>query len=222
MKSLLVVLLAAGSMSLGAQILGTKHDLSATGSGARTNTTQTCVFCHTPHGSAAVASQIVPLWNKTTTVTTGFTMYNTTNNPGSSLQGVVDATPTGASMACFTCHDGTQAVGNMINLPNDIVSLTYTAAGGVNATGFIASGSALLGKDLTNDHPISITYPATDTGLVAKATVLGLANSVKLFGTLGSEKVQCASCHNVHSNTLAPFLRVTMSGSALCTACHIK
>lgn len=221
MKSLLIAL-ALGSLSLSAAITGTKHDLSSGGPGGKTNTTQTCVFCHTPHGSAVVASQIVPLWNKTTTVTTGFTMYNQTNNPGSSLQGVVDATPTGASMACFTCHDGTQAVGNLINLPNDIASVTYTAGGGVSATGFIASGTGLLGKDLTNDHPISITYPASDAGLVAKATVIGLANSVKLYGTAGSEKVQCASCHDVHSNTLAPFLRVTMGGSALCTACHIK
>ena len=143
----------------------------------------------------------------------------------SDLQGVVDATPTGSSMACFTCHDGTQAVGAILNLPNNTASITYTAGGLMNATGFV-TGTALLGKDLSNDHPISITYPTTDPGLVAKATVLGLVNGVKLFGTAGSEKVQCASCHDVHVQgtlgTTAPFLRTTMVGSALCIACHIK
>jgi predicted CXXCH cytochrome family protein len=225
MKSLLVALLAVGSLSLNATIVGSKHDLSSTGPGGKTNTTQVCVFCHTPHNAAVVANQIVPLWNKTTTVTTGFTMYNSTTNPSSSLQGVVDATPTGTSMACFTCHDGTAAVGAINNLPNGTASITYTAGGLMNATGFL-TGTALLGKDLSNDHPISITYPTTDPGLTAKATVLGLTNSVKLFGTAGAEKVQCASCHDVHNygtaGTTAPFLRVSMAGSALCVVCHTK
>ena len=62
MKTRILVLLAAGSLSLSAIIPGTKHDLSTTGPGAKSNTTQTCVFCHTPHGSATggiyVADQI--------------------------------------------------------------------------------------------------------------------------------------------------------------------
>ena len=207
----LPILLAAAAVGLTAgTIKGTKHDLSSTGPGAKTNTTQVCVFCHTPHGSATAANQIIPLWNKTTSSSAGFTMYSSTT-----LQGTVDATPTGASMACFTCHDGTLAVGAMINLPNDAATISYTAGGGVNATGFIASGTALLGKDLSNDHPVSITYPATDPGLVAVAS---LPATVKLF----SGKVQCASCHDVHDNTNAPFLRVSMVNSALCTTCHLK
>jgi predicted CXXCH cytochrome family protein len=214
MKSLLLVLLAAGTLSLSAGVNGTKHDLSSTGPGGKTTTTQTCVFCHTPHGAAAAG--IVPVWNKTTTVTTGFTMYAS----GGSITGVIDSTPTGTSMACFTCHDGTQAVGNVLNAPNTGSTTAYTAGGLMNATGFL-TGAALLGKDLSNDHPISITYSA-DSGLVAKATVLALTNSVKLFGAAGSEKVQCASCHNVHDNTIAPFLRVSITASALCTTCHIK
>lgn len=224
LKARLLLLLVAGAMTLSAGIAGTKHDLSSSGTGTAktTNVNQTCVFCHTPHNSAVVASQIVPGWNKTSTVTTGFTMYNQTNNVGANLQGVVDSTPTGASMACFTCHDGTQAIGNMLNLPLGVASVNYAAAGAnMDASGKLL-GISLLGKDLTNDHPISITYPATDTGLVAKASVLALSNSVKLFGTSGTEKVQCASCHDVHNNTNSPFLRVSMTNSALCLVCHIK
>lgn len=217
MKFRVLLVLAASSLGLMATITGTKHDLSSTGPGVKTNITQKCVFCHTPHGSATGAAQIIPLWNKTTTVTTGFTMY-----ASGTIVGTVDTTPTGASMACFTCHDGTQAVGNMINLPNGVASVTYTAGGGVNATGFIASGVNLLGKDLTNDHPVSITYQQNlDSGLVNPTSFA--ANTVQLFPTnANGSKVQCASCHQVHDNTNAPFLRVSMTNSALCTTCHIK
>lgn len=218
MKSLLVALLAVGSLSA-ATIVGTKHDLSSTGPGGKTNTTQVCVFCHTPHQAAIAANAVIPLWNKTTTVTTGFTMYNQINVPNNSLQGTVDATPTGASMACFTCHDGTQAVGNVLNLPYPGTAITYTAGGNMSATGFI-TGTPLLGKNLTQDHPISITYQDNlDLGLKGAATLVG----VKLFpSNVTGSKVQCASCHNVHDATLLPFLRVTAAGSAICTACHLK
>jgi hypothetical protein len=221
MKSLLVALLAVGSLSLNATVVGSKHDLSSTGPGGKTNTTQVCVFCHTPHGAAA--TQIIPLWNKTTTSSGSFQMYN--NTVSGTLQGTVDATPTGASMACFTCHDGTQAVGNMINLPNDIASVTYTAGGQLLGTG-IVSGTALLGKDLTNDHPISITYQQNLDATLKDPTTFA-AGTVRLFpSNINGSKVQCASCHDVHNygvaGTTAPFLRVTMVGSALCTSCHLK
>src|SRR5512133_1910810 len=220
MKSLLVALLAVGSLSLNATIVGSKHDLSSTGPGGKTNTTQVCVFCHTPHGSATGAAQIVPLWNKTTTVTTGFSMYTS-----GTLNGTTDATPTGASMACFTCHDGTQAVGNMINLPNDAATISYTAGGQLLGTG-IVSGTALLGKDLTNDHPISITYQQNLDATLKDPTTFA-AGTVRLFpSNANGSKVQCASCHDVHNygvaGTTAPFLRVSMASSALCTACHLK
>ncbi len=224
MKSSVLLLLAAGSLSLSAGIVGTKHDLSITGQGtAKTiNINQTCVFCHTPHNAAAASAQIIPLWNKNTTLNTGFTMHNQTNNPGSNLLGVVDPTPAAASMVCFTCHDGTQAVGNMINLPYGVTTVTYAGANAtMDATGRML-GPSLVSKDLTKDHPISITYPTTDVGLVAKPTILALTNSVKLFGPSGSEKVECASCHDVHDNTNPPFLRVTMTNSALCITCHLK
>ena len=217
MKSRVLLLLAASSLSLSATLAGTKHDLSSSGPGVKTNITQKCVFCHTPHGAATGTAQIIPLWNKTTTVTTGFTMY-----ASGTISGTVDTTPTGASMACFTCHDGTQAVGNMINLPNGVASVTYTAGGGVNSTGFIASGVNLLGKDLSNDHPVSITYTQNlDSGLVNPTSFA--PNTVQLFPTnANGSKVQCASCHQVHDNTNPPFLRVSMTNSALCTTCHIK
>lgn len=227
MKALLVALLAAGTLSAGS-IVNTKHDLSSTSTsgGVKVNTTQVCVFCHAPHNAAVAASAVIPLWNKTTTASV-FTMYNQANVANNSLTGTVDATPTGASMACFTCHDGTLAVGALITVPYDLRSpatLTYTGtvvapANGVDATGKII-GINKLGTNLTQDHPISITYNETlDTGLKAATTLAG----VKLFpSNVTGSKVQCASCHQVHDSTITPFLRVTPAGSAICLACHLK
>ncbi|WP_243314536.1 cytochrome c3 family protein [Geothrix paludis] len=217
MKSLLVVLLAAGSLSLSAAgITGTKHDLStnALAGQAHTNTTQVCVFCHAPHNAASSTAQLVPLWNrKFQGATPSFTLYSSATLTSTPTQ------PTGASLACFTCHDGTTSVGNLINIPSDVASISYTAGGNVNASG-VLGGAAALGTDLSNDHPVSMTYP-TKTGLVVP-TVAGSTSNVGGL-PLFSSKVECASCHDVHSNAVAaPFLRASMTNSALCTTCHIK
>ncbi len=236
LTSLLTVLAATALQAYtpfpGGGVTGTMHDLSATGPNKVTNQTQVCVFCHTPHhaiGSVSggdIDKQIIPLWNHTTTTST-FTMYNQTNNKMPDLQGTVDPSPSGASMACLSCHDGTVAVGSLAVVPYPGV-MTYTAGGQVNATGFIA-GTHVVGSDLTNDHPISITYQDNlDSELQPAAGLTG----VQLFPSNATgNKVQCGSCHDVHNwgsgtnapaGAGAPFLRVNNTGSALCLKCHKK
>jgi len=222
-------------------IAGTMHDLSPTGYHADTNLNQTCIFCHTPHNAIGSVSggdinaQLIPLWNHTTTAGT-FTMYNTANNPISNLQGTVDAQPSGASLACLSCHDGTLAIGNLANIPygwngsgsGGGAAMSYAGYTGkwINTTtGIINAGTPVyMGTDLTNDHPIAITYrDDLDTELRPAATIVG----AQLFPTNATgNKVQCASCHDAHNfgvaNSTSPFLRSTMAGSAMCLACHIK
>ena len=216
----ILVLMMAPAFICAQSIVGTKHDLGVGGGTVATDSVQVCVFCHTPHGSATAANQVIPLWNKVTTAAS-FTMYNQTNNPNHQLQGVVDSSPTGASIACLTCHDGTLSVAAVINPEGATTAYTVTAiASRIDATGKIISNSN-MGTDLTNDHPISITYLATDTGLNNPTGFT--ANTVQLFPSNAyNSKVQCASCHEVHSNTISPFLRKTMVDSALCTECHAK
>jgi hypothetical protein len=155
------VLLAASAHAAG--ITATKHNLSTTGTGTNhvtTGTDQICVFCHTPHGSNTSAA--VPLWNKNIPTTATYQLYSTLNT--SSLNGEVLAVGS-VSMACLSCHDGTQAMDNMMNAPG---------AGGFNASGARPAGwvwtganqtagsltGAItnLGADLKNDHPIGIAY----------------------------------------------------------------
>jgi hypothetical protein len=103
--------------------------------------------------------------------------YDTLQTP--SLDGSV--APVGSiSMACLSCHDGTQAMDNVINAPgsggvvadgggNDGRAWTWTGST-VNAAGRLSGGAALIGTDLSNDHPIGIQY--CGGGLSGSATTV--------------------------------------------------
>lgn len=191
-------------------VANTLHNLSAnSGTLGIVDYDEVCVYCHTPHGGQIDA----PLWNRSYPAGP-YQMYSSATidmaqiNPGS---------PTGVSLACLSCHDGTIALDVVTNPPN---SYTGPAPSG---TDFMPAGPRLLGEDLRDDHPVSVFYDNSaatgDPMFNDPATVL--AAGVKLFGAAVNE-VQCASCHNPHNNTNAPLLRISNSGSALCTTCHIK
>lgn len=169
----IAALLLAASGAASAGIADTKHNLgSGPGPAGRNQTSDTaeiCVFCHTPHGGDVNAP--APLWNKrlgTAGAPPGggsYTTYDTLQTP--SLDGTVAAVGS-ISMACLSCHDGTQAMDNIINAPgsggivadgggNDGRAFTWTGST-VNAAGRISGGAALIGTDLSNDHPIGIQY----------------------------------------------------------------
>jgi len=157
-----------------AGIANTKHNLSSTGNPANLRTTsgtdEICVFCHTPH--AADNSAPVPLWNKRLPVSGGYTSYSTLNS--STIDGSFTAVGS-VSLACLSCHDGAQAMDNVINAPGSggydptgggPTGLAYTwnsgtIAGRVDADGRMTNSAttlSMLSTDLSNDHPISIQY----------------------------------------------------------------
>jgi hypothetical protein len=162
-----------------AGISATKHNLSASGAPGKNylsgvSTTEICVFCHTPHGSDTSAP--VPLWNKKLPLGTNFTTYATI---GSSTLDAATVTTGSVSLACLSCHDGTQAMDNMMNAPgsgnyDSTGTSTYrswnTGASWVGnnvdtATGKMAAGVITnIGQDLKNDHPIGIVYCGGYTG----------------------------------------------------------
>ncbi len=166
-------------------ITTTKHNLGSNSNAANnrvSDTAEVCVFCHTPHGGSTTAP--APLWNKRLGGATPagggtYTTYASLNTP--STDGVI--LPVGSiSTACLSCHDGTQAMDNIINAPgsggliadgggNDGRAYTWTSPGGtVDATGKLISGPAAIGIDLSNDHPIGIQY--CGGGLSGTATTL--------------------------------------------------
>ena len=189
-------LLVSGAVSA-QQVTGTSHDIGNY-IGSLDDNGQICVYCHTPH-NASTAIPTPPLWNKVLTTST-FDIYfsSTINNP--------TGQPEGTSLACLTCHDGTLALDAMINPPPDY-AFNGSTMGSVDGN---------LGTDLSNDHPISIGYSlAADDAFIDPATVI---NTLPLFGGTqdATYQVECASCHNVHDDSIIPFLRISNDNSAVC------
>ncbi len=184
-------------------IVNTVHNLSVTGPGnIKANTeSEICVFCHTPHTSAAKS----PLWNRRDPGLT-YTLYN--NTVSSTLQ-ANPGQPDGSSILCLSCHDGTIALGNVLSRSREI-----SFARGMN---LLTTDKNSLGKDLSNDHPVSFQYnsslAAMDPELKDPAAIL---KPVKLE----DGKVQCTSCHDPHKNLFGDFLLVTTENSLLCLTCH--
>ena len=186
---------------VGQNISGSAHDFSA----ETWNTTdEICIVCHTPH-NADVSVADAPLWNHMLTSST-FTLYTSPT---------LDATlgqPSGSSKLCLSCHDGSIALENF--------------SGATGGTHFI-TGGALLGTDLSDDHPISFTYntalATADGGLNDPSTA-----SSGLGGTIAEDMLfngimQCASCHDVHNGAgVDNLLLKSNSASALCLTCHAK
>ncbi len=170
-KHLAVALLTGGvAMAMsGAAVSGianTKHNLgstSTTGNNQHSGTGEICVFCHTPHGSSTLDSDsnkvAVPLWNKALPSVGTFTTYDQLGT--SSLDGAVVSVGS-VSIACLSCHDGSQAMDNMVNKPGSgNVALTGTWSGAAQTSGKLNGagvGFPNLGTDLQNDHPVGIQY----------------------------------------------------------------
>jgi predicted CXXCH cytochrome family protein len=238
-----------GIQSALAGIADTKHNLgtSASVGGGRVNqfsgTDEICVFCHTPHGSDTSAA--VPLWNRTLASPASYSTYNSLGT--SSLDGAT--APVGSvSLACLSCHDGSQAMNTIINQPGSgSTNATYAAGGwsGANQTLGKINTVAMLDVDLKNDHPIGIQYaggPIAATLPAAGSDYTGfkdpdfnLAKSAALngtqvwwvdTGTTGRQKTDM----QLYTRTEAAFTGGTGTSSAIastvpqpyveCASCH--
>ena len=221
-------------------IRGTKHNLSAAAdnsgytnptAGAGTvptrnikasTETQVCVFCHTPHGGS---SSTTPLWNRKVAgagYTQNYVMYDSSTLDAKQVQSTMNQ-PGGSSKLCLSCHDGTVAIGN-VNVLNGLdksgqakTSSTITMTGGTTmptGSGVDTGFTRNLGTDLTNDHPISISYndtladrdgelrkPSENTTLIGVRTPT-VKPKLKLENTgesgANQAQMQCATCHDPH------------------------
>ncbi|ABQ27987.1 cytochrome c3 family protein [Geotalea uraniireducens] len=237
MKKLLATLVAVSAVvmagsAFAASIVGTKHDLSfgngvAGGySAGNSGATQVCVYCHTPHNSAKTKA----LWNrKGATADTAFATYTSgIMMEGSVADGWFQGSVKGqfstksTSLLCMTCHDGATTMGGA-TLNNQPYGLSAAQSNVQSAgVGVVITGAANLGTDLTNDHPVNIDY-AKAVVTVNNARPGSLADTTAATGLPFQNGImECSSCHNVHDNAIAPFLRGSLAGSGLCLKCHIK
>lgn len=200
-----LLFLLTGGMSAGpgtkSAVLTSKHNLSVTGPGPVTSQAQdACIFCHTPHTSY---SDEKPLWNHTLSLQTYNTYTSSTYDAGAA------APSAGVSKLCLSCHDGTIALGQ-------------TVSAGLIPTAGSMRPAAVLGTNLTNDHPLAI-QPVNDGQLA-----LGLFQSPPISNDpavrLPSGRIECMSCHDPHTQgndaAAQKFLVRSNGGGAICLACH--
>jgi hypothetical protein len=224
-------------------IKNTKHNLSSSGPASRnvftTATSEICVFCHTPHGAnPATISFGAPLWNRHLS-TASYQLYD--NTWSFSFQGQLNAgAPTGFSRLCLSCHDGTIALGSVMNAPGsggyqtDIPITNGAGPGGTmpltspGGFGELSGDTRRLGTNLRNDHPISFVFDSTlvvnrDPELTNPGPPPPRPSQEPLYpGGIGPlrryggnnpavyDSVQCVSCHNPHAVTYPKFLRASI------------
>ncbi|MCP5152101.1 MAG: cytochrome C [Chromatiales bacterium] len=196
-----IALAAASAVAPAASIVGTKHNLSVSGPGPirALSETRICVFCHAPHN----ATPGTPLWNRPFPGHT-YIPYSSSTTRASPGQ------PTGASLMCLGCHDGTIALGDVLNGTSTI------AMSGVTT---MPPGDSRLGTDLSDDHPVSFPYTS---GLAS--TRGELADPATLVGPVrldASGQMQCTACHDPHDDSFGKFLVMANQASALCQTCHL-
>jgi len=160
-----------------------------------------CDGCHEPHNASELPG--VPLWNGNETTVT-FTMYSS-----ASFQGTIDGQPSADSKLCLSCHDGANP----------------------DFSPFLPPEQTFGASDLVHSHPISFVYDS------ALATMDGAlkdpVDASTLGGTIAEDlldpdsKVQCSSCHDVHTsgvgdNLLRGYDYGPQQGPELCRMCHLK
>ncbi|MCF6236380.1 MAG: cytochrome c3 family protein [Gammaproteobacteria bacterium] len=155
------VMLASSHLS-SAGVANTKHNLGSTGISGSSNfsgTAEVCVFCHTPHAGNSEAA--VPLWNRNLTNSGAFATYDQMGT--TTLDGGIEAIGS-VSLACLSCHDGSQAMDSVINEPGSGLDVPAYSVGSWSGLAGSTNGTipvdvvTNLGKDLTNDHPVGVQY----------------------------------------------------------------
>src|SRR3990172_13180121 len=164
-------------------IRNTKHNLSSIGPIDRAvytqQTTEICVFCHTPHGSIGdeeAAGLKAPLWNRGLS-TARYILYDqvwSTSFEAYEVSPPKPNAPTGYSRLCLSGHDGTIALGTVLNPPGSgiyyqtqqmIYPTGQPPAGGAGTmpvgSGVATGDTRVIGTNLQNDHPVSFVYDSS-------------------------------------------------------------
>ncbi len=225
---------------------------STTGGPKAVSNTQICYYCHTPHPETSTDDPAVtnpqggqtPLWNHYLSAKASYGVYSSPSFDAlgtdiADLGGAV-AGSAAVSNLCLSCHDGTVGVNTLYKGQYNSVTHGHSSpdfGGGMNVAVLMPSAAIIGGstEGLSNMHPLNFTYDATLAGksvsLVVPTTAsngfggtrTGVNTSSGKFLPLFANKMQCATCHDVHDGTtFRPFLRASTTGSELCLGCHGK
>ncbi len=180
-------------------VVDSLHNLSVTGPGKFKSQAvdDVCVFCHTPHAKNPVSGT----WNRRSQPF--ITKYQ------SSTTDALPGRHTKTSELCLSCHDGTIALGELISPPK---GRNFRAT---DLRSTFLTGRSRLSSNLSNHHPIAITY---DASLVAADSNLANPNAIDL--PLRNNELHCTSCHDPHASDIPPFLHKSTMNGELCISCH--
>jgi predicted CXXCH cytochrome family protein len=201
-----VVMQAAAPNLPKSGLAGSTHDIGGGG----------CKSCHAPHNGSTAnggtqGTGLILLWSRSFPAASNtFGIYDsaTMQIKAVELGGSALTTSTDVrmySLLCLSCHDG-------------VTSTFSPAMKAVNQVGSKASfgGGATESLGLTNDHPVNLAYdPTKNSSLQAVATVSG---TLPLYGSTNT--MQCATCHDPHSDVNTNYLRQA-NNAAHCTTCHL-
>jgi predicted CXXCH cytochrome family protein len=222
-----------------ADIRNTPHNLTRSSRSA--DESEVCIFCHTPGLSSVIPksethSATAPAWQKAVNLSLEFTIYDDIGRLGRDLLAVGSQ-----SVACLSCHDGTQAPAVFRAQADHPYGMPYRGAikNSRPASGkppYAAAGSGmpfnaakhLVGLDdfrdvsqgMIDGRPV---YWVSRNGITQRRTRSDLPVYVRQSAGFESSVpyIECSSCHDPHSENEL-FLRASNSASQLCLTCHIK
>lgn len=232
--ALVVSLLLAGA-AFAQDLRSTKHNLSGRDDLSATEAGQICVFCHTPTFAANGGTPHEPLWQQNLSEGFSFPLYDDIGRMGLEGSSAVGS----QSIACLSCHDAVQAFSvsrlAAVDHPFGIPyrgALSSEARARAKATArtsgapmhearrIVAEEFRPAQRSVIDNRPVWWTSQRVGTDRRGRDD---LPLYVRRDADDGSEIpfVECASCHNPHSNQ-ALFLRITPTGGVLCQTCHVK
>ena len=233
LSGLLLALSLGGSAEAWGDITTTPHRLVRRG--VLDDTSDICVFCHTPSigGGNPPAT---PLWQRSLGNVHTYTMYDDIGRLNYGDKPSVGS----QSIACLSCHDANQAF--------SVTKLSLDHPFGVPYRGFL-KGQGVRGQpgrsvpreetegSKSAKQLVSLEdFREPSQGVVDNRTVWWVSatgnSALRTRGDLplylrrdmndqDVPFIECSSCHDPHSSNRL-FLRVTNEGSRLCLTCHDK
>lgn len=226
-----IILTAAYIEGAPTLVKDSKHNLSSNPTNLNTiksdqlgGTSEICVFCHTPHSARADA----PLWNRTNVTGPYSNRYSSDvllelsyplpEDPSNSA--LPSYTVHARTRICLSCHDGTIALGSLVNLPSEVTAGEVPMQGATADNKMPGSAAGYIGTDFRDDHPVAIKYIS---GAGSDPELKGTRPAeLKLYTSGGFDYIECTTCHNAHDNQYGNFLVMTNDNSTLCIGCHEK
>jgi len=192
------------------------HSFKAAISG-KTEATQICIFCHTPHGASNADGS--KLWNRGAPDTTSFPLYgqkpqgepgsaairyNSTAKIAAQYYNTAGLYPNGDSRLCMSCHDGITAIGDVLNDAGGTLGIPM--ASGADTIVDVRGAGYNTVIDLATSHPISFVYDASVVTAINDYEDLTFFNYMQspdesITPLDGRARMQCTTCHDPHFDT---------------------